>query len=295
MSAPSPATPLQKDSAIGIQLRLTATHLLTLYTLIYHPPTPRLIALALCTYSLQMFGMEAGYHRYFSHRAFKTTRLFQALLACAAMSSGQRGVITWAANHRRHHQTADTPADPHSPVARSWWYAHVGWLWDERNKDPSGDNVKDWLRYPELVFLNRHHYLVTYSLIAVLFALGEWSRVLGAEGRGIESVLWGFVVPTMAVMHLSMLVNSVAHGRWGRAPFESGDQSRNLWWLGVLTFGTGWHNNHHAYPSAARAGLRWWEVDIAYYLLRALAALGVVWGLREFPERMRGVGEGAEG
>ena len=282
---PAPLAPLERDTPRDVWARFWLVHL-GLPLLPLSAPTPRLVALMCAVYALQMFGIEGGYHRYFSHRSFKTSRPARLILALLATSSGQRGPLTWAANHRRHHKLSDRPGDPHSPIVHSWWHAHAGWIWGDESCNPSAEWVRDWLKSPELLLLNRYHYLVPYALFFFMFWLGERGDLLGPT-TGLDGVVWGVVVPTLLSLHLTLLVNSLAHGRRGAAPFASGDHSRNIWWLGVLNFGPGWHNNHHAYESAARAGLWWWQVDVSYWILWVLARLGVVWDLRDFPARMR--------
>jgi stearoyl-CoA desaturase (Delta-9 desaturase) len=228
--------------------------------------------LALGGYALRMWAVTAGYHRYFAHRAYKTSRVFQFVLALLGSTTMQNGPIWWASVHRRHHKFSDAPGDPHSPVDRGVFYAHIGWVFDRTVPRPRDEsNVRDLLRYPELRWIDRHDWLPLAGFGVVCFAAG-----------GVPGLVWGFVVGTLAVFHATLLINSLAHV-WGTRPYATGDDSRNNALLALLTFGEGWHNNHHHYMSSARQGFAWWQVDISYYVLRILAALGVVWDVREPP------------
>jgi len=227
--------------------------------------------LAIMLYLVRLFGIGAGYHRYFAHRAFRTTRLFQFGLALLAQSSAQRGILWWAANHRLHHRHSDTTEDVHSPVQRGFLYAHLGWIFVPRNNDTDYTVVRDLSRYNELMWLDRHPYLPAAVLATMTWLIAGW------PGLAI-----GFCWSTVAVWHVTFSINSVAHVV-GRQRYVTGDQSRNNWLLALLTMGEGWHNNHHAYQASVRQGFRWWEYDPTYYALRALSWLGIVWDLHVPP------------
>lgn len=229
------------------------------------------VAIFVVLYALRMFAITAGYHRYFSHRSFKTGRVFAFVLGFLAQSSAQRGVLWWAANHRHHHRHSDTPDDVHSPVQRGFWHSHVAWFFTARFAKTDIAAVPDLAKYPELRWLDRHPYLPPIVLGTATFAVAGWS-----------GLVVGFLWSTVALWHATFSINSLAHV-FGRARYVTGDYSRNNWWLAILTFGEGWHNNHHHFQSAARQGFRWWEVDFSYYALKALAAVGIVWGLRTPP------------
>jgi stearoyl-CoA desaturase (delta-9 desaturase) len=218
--------------------------------------TWRSFALFLGLYLLRMWGMAAGYHRYFAHRSFKTSRAFQLVLAIVAQTGSQRGVLWWAAHHRVHHKHGDATGDPHSPVTKGFWYGHSGWVFDG-NDATRWEQVQDLARYPELVWLDRH-WMVPPAALAVVCLIGG-----GLPG------LCAFFASTIAVWHGTFLVNSLAHLA-GTRRFATRDQSRNHWLVALLTLGDGWHNNHHHYPSSARAGFYWWEFDVTWYVLRAL-------------------------
>ena len=230
-------------------------------------------ALALGAYFVRMFVVTAAYHRYFSHRAFKTSRAFQFVLAVAAQSAAQKGVIWWASHHRWHHKHSDTPNDVHSAKLRGFWYAHVGWIlssdWNET--DPA--LVADLSKYRELRLLNKAGIeILPSALLALAFLL------LG----GVPGLVWGYFVSTVLLWHGSFSINSLSH-LFGRRRYATGDGSRNSWLLALITTGEGWHNNHHHYPSAVKQGFRWWEIDVTYYVLRLMALFRLVWDLRRPP------------
>ena len=239
------------------------------------PPTWRLAGLALAVYSVCMFGITAGFHRYFSHRAFRTGRAFQFVLAVLGTLSVQKGVLWWAAHHRDHHRYSDGEMDVHSPVQRGFWWSHVGWILAARYDRTRSDRVKDLARFPELAFLDRFGVVVPLSFAAALFAAG-----------GLPALLWGFFVPVVVAWHVTFSINSVAHVLGSRR-YPTADDSRNNPVLALLTFGEGWHNNHHFYATTASQGWFWWELDITYLALRALSVTGLVWDLRTPPPHVR--------
>jgi stearoyl-CoA desaturase (Delta-9 desaturase) len=218
-------------------------------------------------YVVRMFGVTAGYHRYFSHRSFRTSRAGQLLLALVAQSSAQRGILWWAAKHRHHHRHSDSVEDVHSPRHHGFWYAHLGWIFRPQHKESDYSAVPDLARYPELRFLDRHQYLP-----AAVLAVGVW-LVAGWPGLVV-----GFFWSTVAVYHGTFMINSLAHV-YGRQRYVTGDDSRNNWWLALITLGEGWHNNHHAYQRSTRQGFRWWEIDPTFYVLKALSWVRIVWDL----------------
>jgi len=215
-----------------------------------------------------MWAITAGYHRYFAHRSFKTSRAFQFVLAFLGTSAVQNGPLWWASWHRSHHRHSDTPDDAHSPVQRGFWHAHIGWFLDGSHDRPNLANVRDLARYPELRFLDRHKWMpiVAYAVGMYLIA-------------GYAGVVWGFVVATMACLQATMCINSLAHV-WGSRRFETRDDSRNNALLALVTLGEGWHNNHHHDMGSARQGLRWWELDVTYYTLLGLERIGLIWDVR---------------
>jgi stearoyl-CoA desaturase (delta-9 desaturase) len=229
--------------------------------------------LLLCAASfwLRLFAITGGYHRYFSHRSYRTSRAFQFALALLGASSVQKGPLWWASHHREHHRLSDQPGrDVHSP-RDGFYHSHQGWIFNGRTDASRLDRIRDFARFPELLWLNRWHVVGPLALALACFAWG-----------GLRGVLFGFAVPTVALWHATYSINSLAH-RVGSRRYATADDSRNNWWLALLTWGEGWHNNHHHYSASARQGFLWWEVDLTYYVLRGLAALGLVWDLREPP------------
>jgi len=223
-------------------------------------------------YAVRMFGVTAGYHRYFSHRSFKTGRAFQFVLAFLSQSSAQRGVLWWAAKHRHHHRYSDTELDVHSPRMRGFLYSHVGWIFTSQHGKTDLDAVPDLAKYPELMWLDRHPYLPATMLAVACFLLGGW-----------PGLVVGFFWSTVLHYHGTFFINSLAHVH-GKQRYVTGDDSRNNWWLAIITLGEGWHNNHHAYQRSTRQGFRWYEIDITYYVLVALSWVRVVWDLGQPPE-----------
>jgi len=252
-----------------------AVHAVALATPFVTPFEWRWLGLAAALYVIRMFAITAGYHRYFAHRAYRTSRAFQLVLAFLGATAAQKGPLWWAAHHRDHHRSSDGPEDVHSPLARGFWWSHVGWILAGRYEETRLDRVRDLARFPELVWLDRFH-LVPPVLLAVALHLAG----------GLPALLWGFFVSTVALWHCTFAINSIAHV-FGRRRYETGDGSRNGLLLALLTLGEGWHNNHHFYPGTANQGFFWWEVDVSYYVLRALGAVGIVGDLRTPPPRVK--------
>jgi stearoyl-CoA desaturase (delta-9 desaturase) len=223
-------------------------------------------------YLLRIFAIGAGYHRYFSHRAYSTSRVFQFVLAFLAQTSTQKSVLWWASKHRHHHLHSDTEEDVHSPRRTGFFYAHLGWIFSRRHDQADLVKVADLVRYPELMWLNRFELLPAFVLGIVAFLIGGW-----------PGLVVGFVWSTVLVYHATFSINSLAHLH-GRKRYVTGDDSRNNWWLAIITMGEGWHNNHHAFQSSVRQGFRWWEVDVTFYILTAMSWCGIVWDLKTPPE-----------
>jgi stearoyl-CoA desaturase (Delta-9 desaturase) len=228
-------------------------------------------ALAVALYYARMFFLTAGYHRYFAHRAFKTSRVFQLLLAVGGTLAVQKGVLWWAANHRLHHRFSDQAGDPHSPRQRGFWWSHAGWFLSGEHAHTEWSRIKDLARFPELRWLNAHYLVPPVALAVLLFALG-----------GSRTLVWGFFVSTVLLWHGTFTVNSLAH-LVGRRRYETDDDSRNNLGIALVTMGEGWHNNHHRFPGAARQGFVWYELDVTYYLLCLMSWLGLIWDLRRPP------------
>ncbi len=233
--------------------------------------------LAICgaLFGLRMFGITAGYHRFFAHRAYKTSRAFQFFLGFIAQSSLQSGLIWWASKHRDHHKFVDTPKDVHSPREYGFWFAHMGWIFNDRAQFTDYSNVPDLTRYPELVWLDKYHWLPGTLMGLAVWALAGWS-----------GLVVGFFLSTVLLWHATFFINSLAHV-YGSQRYLPGDDSRNNWWLSLLTLGEGWHNNHHYYMASVRQGFYWWEIDVTFYLLKILSFFGVVWELKQPPAHIR--------
>ncbi len=244
-------------------------------------------ALALALYLIRMFFITAGYHRYFSHRTFKTSRVFQFLLAFFAQTSMQKGALWWAANHRIHHKNSDTLEDPHSAKLFGFWYAHVGWIVGKNYKETRYDLIKDLAKFPELVWLNKFHWVPAASLMAFTLFLGNMvngSGILDFQA-GLSTLLIGFFLSTVVLYHGTFTINSLMH-EIGKRRYNTDDDSRNSIVLALITLGEGWHNNHHYYQSTARQGFFWWEIDITYYVIRILGFFRIVWDIREVPKHV---------
>ncbi|MBM4088683.1 MAG: acyl-CoA desaturase [Planctomycetes bacterium] len=236
---------------------------------------------------VRVFALTAFYHRYFSHKSFKTSRVFQLLGAFVGCAAAQRGPIWWSAHHRNHHRYADLPEDVHSPRQYGFLWSHMGWFFTRENFRTDRRVVKDWLRFPELRFLDRFDWLPPLLLAVSLFAFGEVvGRLQPAwHTNGGQMFVWGFLISTVLVYHVTYCINSVAH-LFGSRRYATADDSRNNFVLALLTFGEGWHNNHHYYQRSTRQGFRWWEIDITWYLLVLLSWCGLVWGLHPAPARV---------
>jgi stearoyl-CoA desaturase (delta-9 desaturase) len=230
---------------------------------------------ALSMYAVRLFFVTGAYHRYFSHRTYKTSRWFQFVLALCAQATGQKGVLWWAGHHRRHHKHSDTELDVHSPYQGGFWWSHMGWM---MGKDFEGTDevvIKDFAKYPELRALEKL-WFVTPVVVGVLsYVIGGW-----------WGLTFAFAIPQALSWHGTFTINSLSHV-WGSKRYASGDDSRNNPVLALVTLGEGWHNNHHHYQSSARQGFFWWEVDFTYYGLKALEAVGLIWDVRGVPEHIR--------
>ena len=246
------------------------------------------IGVALALYAIRMFAITAFYHRYFAHRAFKTSRSIQFVFAIIGASAVKRGKLWWASNHRHHHRHSDAPPDSHSPRQHGFLWSHLGWFLARENFAPRMALVRDLAAYPELRWLDRFDTLIPTALAILLYAFGAVLEfhAPGLGATGLQLLVWGFCVSTVALYHSTFAINSMAH-RFGTRRYATGDDSRNNLWLALITFGEGWHNNHHHSPGAARQGFLWHEIDLTYYGLRVLCALGLVRELRLLPKSMR--------
>ncbi len=251
--------------------------------------SPVALAVAIAMYFIRMFAITGFYHRYFSHRTFKTSRAAQFIFAMAGNSSAQRGPLWWASHHRLHHQRSDEPADVHSPVQHGFIWSHIGWITSESNFATHMKVVRDFARFPELKFLDRYDVVVPTATGFAMYGLGAMLAHFfpGLHTGGGQMLVWGFFISTVVLAHGTFTINSLAHV-FGRRRYETGDDSRNSFTLAMVTLGEGWHNNHHHYPAAARQGFFWWEIDITYYGLKVLSFFGIIWDLRPVPAHLLG-------
>jgi stearoyl-CoA desaturase (Delta-9 desaturase) len=242
-----------------------------MFGVFFVPVTWLSVGLCVGLYWLRMFGITAGYHRYFSHRSFKTTRLFQFVFACLGCSASQSGPSWWVDWHRRHHRMSDGKDDLHSPVVHGFWWSHMGWILSRASDGTDLEAVQDVRRYPELRWLDRNFWVPPLILAGVCFVIGGWS-----------GLVWGFLISSVLTHHATFTVNSICH-LWGRRRYATADGSRNNLFVALITLGEGWHNNHHHYQSSANQGHRWWEIDVSYYLIKVLACARLVWDVRKPP------------
>jgi len=233
------------------------------------------IAIASMSYVPRMFFVTGAYHRYFSHRSYKTSRWFQFVLAIGCTLTAQKGPLWWAAHHRQHHKLSDKPGDLHSVIQQGFWWSHMGWILSTDLEDTDYSRIKDFGKYPELRWLN------TYWMLPAV-AAGVLAFVIG----GFYGLVWAFAVPTVLCWHGTFTINSLSH-LWGGRRYKTEDDSRNNPVLAIVTMGEGWHNNHHHYQVSARQGFFWWEYDVTFYILRALSVVGLVWDLHGVPDHIR--------
>lgn len=242
-------------------------------------------AVALGLYVVRMFGLTAGYHRYFSHRSYKTSRWFQFMLGFLGTTAVQNGPLWWSAHHRLHHKYSDTENDVHSPISGTIWWSHVGWILSKKFNRTEHRLVADLARYPEIRFLDKFHLIGPITLGVLLYIAGSLLEThapsLGTSGW--QLVVWGMFIGTTILYHGTFTVNSVAH-LWGSRRFKTSDASRNNPLIALITLGEGWHNNHHRYMSSERQGFYWWEIDISHMILTTMSWVGLVWDLRRPPE-----------
>lgn len=246
------------------------------------------VGIAAFLYGVRMFAVTAFYHRYFSHKTFKTSRPWQFVFGLLGNSAVQRGPLWWASHHRYHHQYADQTEDIHSPARQGFWWSHVGWMISKGNFLTRTELVGDWNRFPELRWLDRFDVVVPVIFAVLLFFLGSYLEAAapGLHTSGPQLLVWGFFISTVVLFHATACINSLCH-MVGSRRYETGDESRNNLALALLTLGEGWHNNHHHYAVSTRQGFYWWEVDLTYYILVLLSRLGIVRELRPVTEEVR--------
>ncbi len=247
--------------------------------------SPIAVLVAILFYAIRMVGITAFYHRYFAHKAFKTGRITQFIFALIGSAATQRGPLWWASHHRHHHYHSDTEQDVHSPKTGAFW-SHIGWFLSDKHFKTRLDLIPDFARFKELVFLDRFDMVVPIICILLMYLLGSilnfWFPYLGTSG--LQMVIWGFVISTVVLLHATLCISSLAH-RIGTRRFKTdeNDTSRNNLFMALITFGEGWHNNHHRFPNSARLGLRWWELDLSYYLIKSMEKIGLVWSVKAGP------------
>jgi stearoyl-CoA desaturase (delta-9 desaturase) len=268
--APTDAPDDHSDIAYPSAIPFVLVHL-TCFGAFWSGVTWQAVIMCIVLYWGRIFAIGAGYHRYFSHRAYSTSRVFQFLLAFTCQSTLQKSVLWWAAKHRHHHLHSDTELDIHSPRRTGFLYSHMGWIFARRHNFVDMVKVEDLARFSELMWLHRHERWPAYTLAALCFLIGGW-----------PGLFVGFFCSTVLVFHATFCINSLAHVS-GRKRYVTGDDSRNNWLLAIFTMGEGWHNNHHAYQSSVRQGFRWWEYDPTFYLLKVLSWTGLVWSLKSPP------------
>lgn len=260
---------------------------LSCFLVIWSGVSPIAAAVCALAYFVRMFAITAGYHRLFSHRTYQTSRVFQFLMAFCGASSAQKGPLWWAASHRHHHRHSDTEEDLHSPGLHGIWWAHVGWVLSKERDEADLSLVQDLCAYPELLWLEKYHYVPPLLLMgaAYLFGMGLNAAFPGLHTSGLQMMVWGALISTVFLYHGTFAINSLAH-ILGNKRFKTGDESRNSLLLALVTLGEGWHNNHHRYPGSERQGFYWWEIDVSHYLLVLLSKFGLVWNLRKPPARI---------
>ena len=246
------------------------------------------VTVGLIAYLVRMFAITGFYHRYFSHRSFKTSRAGQFIFGLLGAAAVQRGPVWWAAHHRHHHANSDLPSDVHSPVQHGFVRSHVGWFLTVKGYMPDFQLARDLLKFPELRWLDRFDLVVPVALGVGMFLLGvglhHWAPELGTNGW--QMLVWGFFISTVVCWHATYTINSLSHV-FGKQRYRTGDTSRNNWLLAIVTLGEGWHNNHHYYPNSVRQGFYWWEYDITFYMLKLMSWLGIIWDLKPVPVAVR--------
>jgi stearoyl-CoA desaturase (Delta-9 desaturase) len=235
------------------------------------------IAIWAASHFIRAIGLTLAFHRYFAHRAFKMNRVARFAWAFIGTAAMQKGPLWWAGHHVNHHRFADRDGDPHSPMVSGVYYAHIGWFLNDAKNDrlePTNPVIRDFRKAPEIVWLDKYFFVPPLLLAIVLYAIGD-----------IPLLVWGFCLPTTTLAHATFAINTVNH-MFGSRRFETVDESRNNPITAVFAVGEGWHNNHHRYQRAARNGFYWWEFDPTWYVIRAMAALGLVWDVQPVPKRI---------
>jgi stearoyl-CoA desaturase (delta-9 desaturase) len=275
-------------------------HILGIAALFFVPFSWKYVALFVINYTFGMIFVTAGYHRYFSHRSYKLGRVPQFIMAWMTMASAQKGILWWAANHRDHHIHSDEEADLHSPIVKGFWYSHMGWIFDPATQGYNPKKIADFGKYPELRFLDKHHWIPTAFFALLIYSVGGLLGVLHNHSASVSSshafftsgasaFVWGYLLALICMYQASYSINSLAHV-YGSRRFETTDHSRNNFWLALITMGEGWHNNHHYCKSSCRQGYKWYEIDVTFYFLTVLSWVGFVKEIRPFrAENTKGI------
>ena len=272
---PTPQSSQNKNlSRFFFKFRFILFHVIFLGATWFVAPTRTTVIAGVVLYFIRMFGVTGGYHRYFAHRTYKTSRVFAFMMAFLAQSSAQRGIIWWASNHRHHHRFSDQPDDLHSPVQRGFLHSHVGWLF-EPSSYVKRQNVADLERIPELCWLDKRPMFPAIVLGVLCWFLWGWA-----------GLVYSFGISTIVLFHATFTINSLSHV-WGHRSYDTSDDSRNNFLLALITLGEGWHNNHHRYMRSARQGFVWWQIDITYAILLIFEKCSLVWDIRHVPEAIK--------
>lgn len=247
--------------------------------------SPVAVIVSILFYALRMVGITAFYHRYFAHKAFKTGRVTQFIFALIGSAATQRGPLWWASHHRHHHHYSDTENDTHSPRNGLFW-SHMGWFLSDKNFITRLDLIPDFARFKELIFLDRFDVLVPLVCLSLMYLLGLLLNVVfpSLGTSGLQMLVWGYIISTVVLLHATLSINSLAH-KVGSRRFQTSDTSRNNLLLALITFGEGWHNNHHQFPHSARQGIHWWEIDLSFYLIKLMESMGLVWNVKPGPSK----------
>jgi stearoyl-CoA desaturase (Delta-9 desaturase) len=235
------------------------------------------VAMWAASHFVRAVGLTLAFHRYYAHRAFKMNRVARFVWTLIGTAAMQKGPLWWAGHHVNHHRFADREGDPHSPMVSGFYYAHIGWFLNDARHDklePTNPVVRDFSKAPEIKWLDTFYVVPPLLFALALYALG-----------GLPWLIWGFCVPTTTLAHATFAINTVNH-MFGSRRFETVDESRNNPLTALFAVGEGWHNNHHRYQRAARNGFYWWEVDLTWYVIRAMAAVGLVWDVQAVPKRI---------
>jgi stearoyl-CoA desaturase (delta-9 desaturase) len=245
-------------------------------------------ALVVCvlSYVVRMFAITAFYHRYFSHKTFKTSRTIQTIFAVVGASATQRGPLWWAAHHRHHHVHSDKKEDIHSPK-NGFLSSHLQWFLKHENFHTNSERVRDLNKYPELKFIDRFDILFPILLAIFLYFIGALLSFYAPSlnTSGWQLVIWGYFISTVLLSHVTYCINSLAHV-FGSKQYQTGDDSRNNFILAILTLGEGWHNNHHCSPGSVKQGFKWWQIDFSFYIIKCMEKMGLVWDLKYPNEKL---------